>query len=168
MRMRVQFGQRGANLFGRIGEIAAQSDNGKMRIHFRRPLLKRQRFGFGKENNRGNTRHGQNVDNIEFRRTRTRTHHNHAQHNINQQQQDFHAEPRRIKRRKMGNLHQPQAGKQQHGVVQMRHGFPNACQRLLRMTPEQEKTDVEQQDGDGNENLMAVFYKQILHGSFLC
>ena len=59
---------------------------------------------------------------------------------------------------KMGNLHQPQAGKQQHGVVQMRHGFPNACQRLLRMTPEQEKTNVEQQDGDGNENLMAVFF----------
>ena len=51
----------------------------------------------------------------------------------------------------MGNLHQPQAGKQQHGVVQMRHGFPNACQRFLRMTPEQEKTNVEQQDGDGNE-----------------
>ena len=116
--MRGQFGQSSANLFGRIGKIAAQSDNGKMRIHFRRPLLKRQRFGF--------------------------------------------------ERRKMGNLHQPQAGKQQHGVVQMRHGFPNACQRLLRMTPEQEKTNVEQQDGDGNENLMAVFYKQILHGSFLC
>ena len=36
------------------------------------------------------------------------------------------------------------------------------------MTPKQEKTDVEQQDGNGNENLMAVFYKQILHGSFLC
>ena len=31
------------------------------------------------------------------------------------------------------------------------------------MPPKQEKADIEHQNGDGNENLMAVFYKQILH-----
>ena len=63
----------------------------------------------------------------------------------------------------MGNLHQPQAGKEQHGVVEMGKGFPDTRQRFIGMPPKQEKADIEHQNGDGNENLMAVFYKQILH-----
>ena len=67
----------------------------------------------------------------------------------------------------MGNLHQPQAGKQQHSVVQMRHGFPNACQWFFRMPPKHEKADVKQQNGNGYKNLVAVFDEQVLHNSFL-
>ena len=149
-----------------VVKVAAQGDDGKMSV-VHGSVSEWQDFGFGKVNDTGDATNGKKVNGIEFDRAGAGAHHHHTQCDIGEQKQDFCAEPRRVERGEMGDFHQPQSRKQQHGVVEVGQCLPQARQRFFGIFPKQEKADVEQQNGNGNEDLVAVFDNQILHGRLL-